>query len=221
MGAYLQLKSFYPQGLEAKARDLNYSEANLLILSGDAVELKKQFPKIYTNLLSCSHNKDRRSFMEYAQDLVASWIFEDDLMLQLRANGLQIKSAGADKDCVILSDRRVSASSDYVVSWAGKRVFLELMSDYTGYWTRNGQMDLRDGKYKKLIRSKSLFLGISLKDKKFIFIDFAKDINATYIAKHRPYGFKPAYKIIIDRNSLISFNIKELITLIKNAVEKR
>ena len=221
MGAFNHLYSYYPEGLVPKAKALNYSESNILILAGDEQRLKTEYPDVYANLLSCGHNKDGRSYMEYAQDIVASWVFEDDVMAQLTAGGLIIEGAGADKERVILSHRNVSASSDCLVSWKGKRVLLELMSDYTGYWTRNGRMDLRDDKYGKLKRSASLFLGISTLDKKFIFLDFSTDVDATFIPSHRPYGYKPAYQIKFDRTSLLPFNVEQLVEIIKRAIESR
>lgn len=221
MGAFNQLSAYYPEGLVNKANELNYSNANLLILVGDEQGLKCFYPEIYDNLLSCRHNKDGRSFMEYAQDLVASWIFEDDIMSQLKAGGLIIECAGTDKKREILAHKNVSAGSDYLVCWEGKRILLELMSDYTGYWTRYGQMDLRDDKYTKLKMSSSLFLGVSTKDQKFIFLDFSADTKATYIPSHRPYGYKPAYQIKFDKSNLLPFNFGRLVELIKNTIQSR
>lgn len=221
MGAFSQLSAYYSEGLVRKAKELNYSDSNLLILIGDEQALKTKYPDVYDNLLSCGHNKEGRTYMEYARDLVASWIFEDDLMAQLRMGGLIIEGAGADKKREILASNKVSASSDCVVSWKEKSILLEIMSDYKGYWTRYGQMDLRDDKYTKLEKSLSLFLGISTKDQKFIFLDFGTDIKATYIPSHRPYGGKPAYQIKFDRSSLLPFNVGQLVELIKSAIESR
>ncbi len=220
MGAFAQLSAYYPDIIR-KATELNYSEENLLILAGNEQALKDDYPETYANLLSCGHNKDGRSYMEYAQDLVASWVFEDDLMAQLAWEGLQITGAGADKERKILAHKQVSAGSDCLVSWRGRRVLLELMSDYTGYWTKYGQMDLRDDKYNKLVRSNSLFLGISTKDQKFIFLDFSTNVPATFIPSHRPYGYKPAYQVKVNRSSLLPFNIERLVELIKAAIETR
>ena len=142
-------------------------------------------------------------------------------MAQLAWEGLQITGAGADKERKILAHKQVSAGSDCLVSWRGRRVLLELMSDYTGYWTKYGQMDLRDDKYNKLVRSNSLFLGISTKDQKFIFLDFSTNVPATFIPSHRPYGYKPAYQVKVNRSSLLPFNIECLVELIKAAIETR
>ena len=221
MGAFEQLSVCFRDGIVAVAQRLGYSEANVLIMEGNEAELRRRFPDVYANLLSCGHNKDARTYMEYAQDLVSSWVFEDFIMSELSNAGLEISKAGADRDREILAHANVSADSDYSVEWQGKEVLLELMSDYTGYWTRTGRMDLRDSKYLKLERNESLFLGISTQDRKFIFLDFSEDIPARYIDSHRPYGGKPAYQIHVNEDMLVPFNIARLVETIKAAIEMR
>ena len=93
------------------------------------------------------------------------------LMRSLSAAGLTVSGAGADKSREVLDSSRVSASSDFLVSYKGKTRLLELMSDYTGYWSRYGKMDLRDDKFMKMQDSSSLFLGISTVDNKYILLD--------------------------------------------------
>ncbi len=219
MGAFTQLSACFRGGLMPTAERLGYSESNLLILEGNELELRQKYPNVYNNLLSCSHNKDHRTYMEYAQDLVASWVFEDFIMNELESAGLEIEKAGADKNRTILAHANVSADSDYSVQWEGKSVLLELMSDYTGYWARTGCIDLRDSKYLKLERNRSLFLGISTQDRKFIFLDFNYDIPARYISSHRPYGGKPAFQIRMNNEMLVPFNIEKLVEIIKQAIE--
>lgn len=219
MGAFTQLSACFRGGLIPTAERLGYSESNLLILEGDEHELRQKYPNVYSALLSCVHNKDSRTYLEYAQDLVASWVFEDYIMDKLSTAGLEIEKAGADKNRTILAHANVSADSDYSVQWEGKSVLLELMSDYTGYWARTGCIDLRDSKYLKLERNRSLFLGISTQDRKFIFLDFNYDIPARYISSHRPYGGKPAFQIRMNNEMLVPFNIEKLVEIIKQAIE--
>lgn len=221
MGAFAQLSACFRNGLIPTAERLVYSESNLLILEGNELELRRRYPEVYNNLLSCAHNKDNRTYMEYAQDLVASWVFEDFIMDELEGAGLEITKAGADKNRTILAHASVSADSDYSVEWEGKSVLMELMSDYTGYWARTGCMDLRDSKYLKLERNRSLFLGISTQDRTFIFMDFNDDIPARYINSHRPYGGKPAYQIRVNEDMLVPFNIERLVETIKSAISIR
>mgnify|MGYP007069843879 CR=1 FL=1 len=199
MGAFSKLPDFFGRSLVAVAKEHNYSEANILILEGKLDELKASFPGVYYNLTTCSHHRDRRTPLEYAQDLVASWLFEDYVCEGLNINGLRIRKAGADSNRAILANSRVSSSSDTIVSCEGAvERKLEIMTDYGSYWSRYGCIDLRDGKYQGLCNSASLFLGFSTDDKKYILMDFSKAVNEKYIPSHYPYGGKPAYQIPCD-----------------------
>lgn len=215
MGAYKELSAHFFKDIASKARELNYSDSNILILEGKERELRECYPNIYSNLLSCNHNRDKRTPFEYAQDLVASWLFEDCLVDTLANNGFQISLSGADSNREILVTSKVSANSDTLISMNGKMINMELMSDYTGYWSRNGKIDLRDEKYKKLKNSNSLFLGISTNDKKYVLIDFSSSVNYTYIPSHRFYGGKPCYSISINASELKNFTVENIVKEIK------
>ena len=89
------------------------------------------------------------------------------------------------------------------------------MSDYTGWWERTGHMELRDAKFTKLVREKALFLGVCTVSCKYILFDFAKPVNATYIAAHKPYGGKPAYSIKIEEAALSKFLMPPLVERLK------
>ena len=210
MGAFTELSKNIFKDIVAKAIELNYSESNILILSNKELALKEKYPNVYANLLSCKHNRDMRSPFEYAQDLVASWLFEDTLVKLLNDNGINVKLSGADKTRDILPTSKVSASSDTEVTINGVTRKMELMSDYTGYWTRNHKIDLRDDKFQKTKNTNSLFLGISTKDRKYILLDFSKPIQCIYINYHIPYGGKPCYSIIINDWDLKNFSIIDL-----------
>lgn len=219
MGAFKHLSEYFGESLIDVAYDMGYSEANIQILSGDVEGLRTRNPDIYANLLSCRHNKDGRSFIEYGQDVVASWLFEDHLLYELNRAGLRVVSAGADRNRVILPSSKVSASSDFTVLWRGREIPLELMNDYTGYWYRYCKIDLRDDKYSKMKEKKSLFLGISTSDHKYVLLNFSRPIKATYIASHRYYYGKPVSQISIDRNQLLAFDMMEVIEDIKREIE--
>ena len=102
------------------AKSLNYPESSITVLQGNLVGLKAKFPQIHSNLLSCRHNKDKRTPLEYGKDLVASWFFEDYLMEELTNAGLSIAASGADKDREILPNLIVLSSSDCEVTYNGQ-----------------------------------------------------------------------------------------------------
>ena len=145
MGAYNGMSQLLGD-LVPIAESLNYPESSISVLRGDMQELQEKHPQTYNNLMSCRHNRDTRTPLEYGQDLVASWLFEDYLMKKLSEVGLAIAGAGADKNREILPNVKVSASSDCEVSYQGKTRGLEVMNDYTGWWKKTHHIDLRDQK---------------------------------------------------------------------------
>ena len=207
MGAYQHMLSLYPDLVDMAIR-FGYPESSLCILRGEEAKLRQDFPETYVNLSSCKHNRDHRTAMEYGQDLVSSWLFEDLLMEQLQKAGITIENAGADKNREVLPNSKVSASSDCLVSYNGKERLLELMSDYTGYWSKYGKMELRDSKFSKMKNTNSLFLGVSTKDNKYILLDMSREFEAAFIPSYFLYGGKPAYSVKLPKAAMkeLDFN---------------
>ena len=79
------------------AREFNYSKENYLILARRNKQLQKDFPQIWENIQSCAYCADGRSSIEYARDLVASWLVEDYFLHLLTEAGCEATAAGADK----------------------------------------------------------------------------------------------------------------------------
>lgn len=223
MSAFLGVSQLFGQGLEKHARKLGYAEDNILILAGDEAGLKARFPETYANLLSCRHQADRRSPLEYGQDLVVSWLFEDYLFVLLKqgARNFTIRRAGADRERKILAQAKVSATSDYELEYqSGARRKLELMNDYAGYWAKNGRLDLRDSKYNKLRAENSLLLAIAVGERQFMVFDFATEVAANYIPQHPPYGFKPVYQLKIEKTAMEALKSDKIIEKLANFEEK-
>ena len=115
MGAYEGLSNYFEKPLCEYAISLGYDESNILILKGDVNNLKNSHLNIYQNLLSCQHHSDRRTPLEYGQDLVASWIFEDFFINEMQNAGFDIQLSGADRTRLILPNQSTSTISDYLV----------------------------------------------------------------------------------------------------------
>lgn len=217
MGAFSGISQLFSGGIVAQARRMGYSAENIIVLQGNVVQLQANYPTTWENIQSCQHNRDNRSPLAYAQDLVASWLIEDYIIGALNDAGLPVAHAGADKERKILANAFVSSDSDASVVLNGKSVPLELMCDYKGYWSRFKKIDLRDSKFTKLKNSESLFLGISTTDKKFILLDFSKPVNSTFIPSHFPFGGKSAYSVAISANDLHNFSTADIVAAISNA----
>ena len=206
MGAFSALQNYYDVPLHVRAQQLGYHVSNVYILLNDERGLRENCPDIYQNLITCRHNRDSRTIMEYGQDMVASWIFEDDLIEKLQEAGLDIVKSGADKERLILATSNVSSGSDTKVRLGVRSVFMEIMCDYKGYWTRYHRADLRDNKCLRLQREKALFLGVDVANKKYMLIDFADEVQATYNPSHFAYGGKPVYSFDLKNYRLKEFD---------------
>lgn len=217
MGAYQNMHGLYPDLIE-KAKAYGYPESSICILEGDENRLQQDYPEAFKNLMSCNHHRDRRTPMEYGRDLVASWLFEDYLMENLQAQGITVSGAGADKNREVLPNAKVSSSSDCLVRYNGKERLLELMSDYTGYWAKNKKMELRDAKFTKMQSSRSLFLGVSTVDQKYILLDMSGEFDFTFIPSYFLYGGKPAYSIKLSPTLLKHLDFKQIAEDIKQII---
>ncbi len=214
-GAFNGAEKFFKKPLVDVARTLEYSEENICILSGDEMKLKECFPDTLRNLISCGHNKDRRTYLKYGQDLVASWLVEDYFKMILNKDGLVVKLNGADKNRKLLSTVNVSSSSDFEAIFDGKTQKLELMNDYGGFWKWSHTLHLRDFKYLKMKSEKSLLLAVSLATEEFTIFNFKKDINFKYLRSHRFYGGKPAYELAIREDMLKKATQENIVDALK------
>lgn len=218
---YLKLEKFFDETMINIAKKIGYSEENIIILEDNERKLRESYPEVYNNLLSCKHNRDNRTPIEYAQDLVCSWIFEDYLILNLKLLGLNIELSGNDQNRKILKSSSVSSNSDYLVSYNGKKAFVELANDYTGYWKKKNVCDLRDDKYNHIkIQKKdnnfSLLLGIDFVNNDFFIIDIENSNSLiTYSEYHFAYH-KPVYSINLNKITYKNFSFENIAKSLKS-----
>ena len=199
-GAYQGLTRLFKSPLVQWAEKLGYERDNILILQGKEQELKEQFPQTYQNMQSCVHQRDHRSEMEYAQDLVASWIFEDFFLQYATSDHYEITLGGADRNRKILATADTEATSDYTIKYHGREFHMEFVNDYGNFWVNNGKLHLRDDKYFNLRRCKGCLLSISTVTKDFMLLDFRQEIPYKVIEHHKPFGDKKACEISINWN---------------------
>mgnify|MGYP003980788013 CR=1 FL=1 len=143
---YTTLCKLFKKPLEEVAGSLDYSESNILILSNEFQQLKSDYPEVWSALKSCTHNRDKRTIEQYAQDLVSSWVYEDSVHDQL-CQHFDINLGGSDKNRQILSKSRITSNSDYIITYKNKAFSFELVNSYSNYWKEYQKIDLRDDKF--------------------------------------------------------------------------
>ena len=201
-----KIEKFFNKDIISIAEECKFPEYSILVLKGDEEQLKAKFPDIYRNIISCAYAADKRTPMQYAKDLVMAWLFEAYVMENLKNQGLHVYRNGGDKDLTILSQKRVNTDSDLLAE--GRRV--ELISNYTSYWKRNGCFELRDSKLSHLQREKALVIGVSTNYDNYLLIDFSKPIKSEYIDSYEPFGGKPAQRIYITDSMKVELKFKKL-----------
>jgi hypothetical protein len=163
---------------------------------------------VKNKLSSLTHFKDKRTYYEYATDLILGWVLEDFIVDKIKTI-CKVKINSKDSNREFLN-YGISTTSDLLLE---NNVNLEIMQNYSEFWKKYQVLHLRDNKYNNLKKEKSFLLGIDFHQNKIIFIDISTS-NSTYINEHIAYGNKPAYEININN----FYDIKELNNLIKKII---
>jgi hypothetical protein len=144
------------------------------------------------------HHRDARNPCEYGVDLVRGWIYEDAVARGLGLCGMRAEAVGKDRQREFLNGCKVGSDADFMVHCGGSCRMVEAVSDYTGYWSRNDRVDLRDFKYDKIMKQGGLLLGLSLATLDgFVLCPLTnRDVQVRRVPRHRPYGDKPAVSVL-------------------------
>jgi len=219
--AFEYINKYFKGFIVEQAKHLNYSAENVLILEYKFKELSSKYMTTYKNIVSCKNQRDKREPLEFARDIIANWIFEDFVLDLLSNDSLKVVLSGGDKNREILHALNVTHDSDFIIKKDGKKYKLELMANYTSYWLKFKKFHLRNDKFDKLIKSKSLLLGVCTENKKFILLDFINPPLAKHMDKHPDYD-KPAKEIEIDSTmKFFDLSSDNLITQINSLINKR
>jgi hypothetical protein len=122
------------------------------------------------------HNRDTRTSLQYATDLIIGWLSEDAI-LKMIPNAQPI---GADKDRDFLTKGAISHTAD--IQTPTKTI--ELIFDYTNHWSKADKLDLRDNKLDYLKQNNITLLGVAPRTGKALVITNYDNFT---------YGEIPAY----------------------------
>ena len=168
------------------------------VLLGEPTEEDTQY--LESKLGSLGHKKDSRSAIQYAEELLRGWVIEDVLRTELASQGLPVELSGEDKEREFLEE--TTADADLVLQNDGNTTHIEVVSDYTGFWKRTGNADLRDNKFNQIkSHDETLLLGIDF-DSNTVFVVDPETVPSDYMQSH-PYWNKPAYRLDVSATPFV------------------
>lgn len=154
-----------------------------------------------SNLGNLSHLMDLRNPNTYALELILGWVIEDAILwIFTKDLNLNCTLGSADRKREFLDNPK--ASSDLRIIINSHELFLEIISDYTGYWNKTNKIDLRDNKYNNLKNEDGIIFGIDLLNRKFLIfkVNLIDETKVRYTKEYRPFGNKAAYSIPINKS---------------------
>lgn len=169
---------------------------------------EQQIEYVSSKLSGLKSYKDKRTEGEYGLDLILGWLSEDCVLSYLSRHGIKCNLSGGDSNRDFSNSNNILSDSDLIIIRDNEAIPLEVICDWTGYWARNNSLDLRHNKYRRLLDTKSLLLGISIADQTGLFLDFNQDtFSCVNKEKHIPFGGKPATRILNVRGMLFPVQI--------------
>lgn len=132
----------------------------------------------YINRVCSLANRDSRTPEKYARELVVSWLLEDATKILFEQHGVKIWGNGADADREFLSDGQITNAADSKILFNNQQRNMEIIYDHTGFWKREGKIDLRHRKHQHLQEMEALLFCLSTQDMQAAIIDYSGIVNA-------------------------------------------
>jgi hypothetical protein len=128
----------------------------------------KEVVYLYT-VCSLPHQRDNRTPVQYATDLIIGWLSEDAILIALNNNGTFATPIGSDKDRTFLEKDDITHLADIQTPTK----IVELVFDYTNHWVKHDKLDLRDNKKTHLEKNGITLLGVAPRaNKAFVITDY-------------------------------------------------
>lgn len=116
------------------------------------LQVSEEYSKKLESLCNISYNRDARTPVEYAIDLIFGWIVEDVVIEYLLLNGFNVEKIGADSERVFLSSGNITTDNDVRIEYSGKSKEFDIYFDSQGYWTKYDKIDIRESKWKSITK---------------------------------------------------------------------
>lgn len=112
-------------------------------------------------LCNIKFNRDNRTEVEYAIDLIYGWFVEDLISEYLQGKGFKVQLSGVDREREFLSSGQIKSDLDLHVSRGGKTRYFDVYFDSQNYWEKNNKMDVRESKWNTIMKENASIICVS------------------------------------------------------------
>jgi hypothetical protein len=153
--------------------------------------------------------RDSRTPNEYGREVMRGWLVEDCVAHSLRNLGLDVRVTGAD------SDREFFGFGQHSPNYPDLEVnnrSIEIVTDWTGHWSRNDSLDLRENKVDMLYKHDAIIIGVCPMDGTVLMLD-TREHNRDRWSRREIDKFNKSGYTIEDISSNIGSVEEQLIKL--------
>ena len=113
--------------------------------------------------------RDERTPSDYGREVMRGWLVEDCLASALRSRGLDVTMCGSDKNREFFTVNKgmTPNTPDLIVN----NRYIEVVTDWTGWWKRKDRVDLRLNKVDMLYGYGAILIGVCPKNETLLMID--------------------------------------------------
>ena len=115
-----------------------------------ALDISEEYSRRLESLCNITYNRDARTPVEYAIDLIYGWMIEDALIEYLLQNNFEVEKMGADSERVFLKSGKITTDIDVNITCGGMSKMFDIYFDSQGYWTKYDKIDIRESKWKSV-----------------------------------------------------------------------
>lgn len=165
---------------------------------------------------SFSYHKDSRTSVEYGIDLAIGWLAEDLILHYLRSQGINIVTQGSDKKREFLFYDEIKTDADFLCQSPKGPIHIEFVISWDSHWHRLNKIDLRDSKYRHLVRQPQdqYLLGVELPEVNGFLIHMELEKDNFKSRRNAAWGNKLVYTFYGIRGQLKPLD--KIISKIKN-----
>lgn len=200
---YDLISNFIEMDIAEKLRSLGFAEEYVDIVQG------RMNKDISDKLSKMNQKRDGRNALRYGQDLILPKMIEYFLIDYFKTTYYQdyYFNGGEGEELFLLKESEITNDSDLMND---RNEYIEVVSDYTGFWAKSGIMHFRNNKLPQLMHlarnQKVSILAVDIKNDSYGFIELNDEVITKYHESIAGFNGKSGWSIEVDTSEFEKFD---------------